>query len=101
VTLARDAVLDAAHMADRGEPEAAVAVTAAAAKATAVERARRVTATAHQLAGGAGILAEAPFHRWYRRVKDAEPRLGRPRDLRAEVARAALGFSDRGPNWWA
>ena len=59
-------------------------------KAAAIERCRRVTASAHQLAGGQGILADAPFHRWYRRVKMAEPVLGTNRAHRARVAASLL-----------
>jgi len=90
VTLAADAVLDAAGVADRGVSEAEVRLAAAYAKATAIESCRRVTASAHQLAGGQGILASAPFHRWYRRVKAAEPVLGGSRAHRATVAAALL-----------
>jgi alkylation response protein AidB-like acyl-CoA dehydrogenase len=90
VTLAADAVLDAAGIADRGEPEPQVRLAASYAKATAVERCRRVTAAAHQLAGGQGILADRPFHRWFRRVKAAEPALGDLRSHRAAVAAALL-----------
>jgi alkylation response protein AidB-like acyl-CoA dehydrogenase len=63
---------------------------ASSAKAIAVERCRRVTAAAHQLAGGQGIYADRPFHRWYRRVKVAEPVLGDTRHHRAVVAAAVL-----------
>jgi alkylation response protein AidB-like acyl-CoA dehydrogenase len=90
VTLAADAVLDAAGIADRGAPEREVRLAASHAKATAVERCRRVTASAHQLAGGQGILADRPFHRWFRRVKAAEPALGDLRHHRAVVAAALL-----------
>ena len=90
VTLAWDAVLDGASVADRGEPESAVRRAASSAKATAVERCRRVTAAAHQLAGGQGIYADRPFHRWYRRVKAAEPVLGDARHHRAVVAAMLL-----------
>ena len=91
VTLAADAVLDAAGIADRATTtERDVRLAAAYAKATAVERCRRVTAAAHQLAGGQGILADAPFHRWYRRVKAAEPVLGDNRHHRAVIAASLL-----------
>ena len=91
VSVARDAVFDAAGAADRGEPEESVRMAAALAKATAVERCRRVTASAHQLAGGRGIDASAPYHLWYRRVKAAEPALGSARAHRELIAAALLG----------
>ncbi len=91
VTLAADAVLDAAGIADRPDSTGAETRLAAAyAKATAVERCRKVTASAHQLAGGQGIRADRPFHRWYRRVKAAEPALGDARRHRAAIAAALL-----------
>jgi alkylation response protein AidB-like acyl-CoA dehydrogenase len=94
VTLAADAVLDAAGIADRAGntegTEGEVRLAAAYAKATAIERCRRVTAAAHQLAGGQGILADRPFHRWYRRVKAAEPELGDARRHRSTIAAALL-----------
>jgi hypothetical protein len=84
VTIALDAVLDAAGEAN-DRP-----LAAAYAKATAIERCRRVTAHAHQLAGGQGILDAAPFHRWYRRVKVAEAVHGGTRHHRAVIATALL-----------
>jgi alkylation response protein AidB-like acyl-CoA dehydrogenase len=94
VILAADAVLDAANIVDRagsdGTTEGDVRLAAAYAKAAAIERCRRVTAAAHQLAGGQGILADRPFHRWYRRVKAAEPDLGDARRHRETVAAALL-----------
>jgi hypothetical protein len=93
VTVARDAVFDAAGVADRGEPEASVRVAAAFAKVSAVERCRRVTASAHQLAGGRGIDGEAPYHLWYRRVKAAEPAFGGGRAHRQLIAAALLDGS--------
>jgi hypothetical protein len=105
VTLAADAVLDAAGIADRTDAadpadssEREVRLAAAYAKATAIERCRRVTAAAHQLAGGQGILADRPFHRWYRRVKAAEPALGDARHHRAAVAAALLDDNERRRN---
>jgi acyl-CoA dehydrogenase len=90
VTLATDAVFDAAGVADRGAPAGEFRLAAAYAKAGALERCRRVTASAHQLAGGQGIHADAPFHRWYRRVKAAEPEFGDTRAHREAVAAALL-----------
>lgn len=95
VTLAADAVFDAAAIADRGEAEIEVRLAAAYAKATAIERCRRVTASAQQLAGGQGIYADHPFHRWYRRVKAAEPRLGDARRHRALIAATVVDMSPR------
>lgn len=94
VTVARDAVFDAAGVADRGAGDEEVRLAAAFAMATAVERCRRVTAGAHQLAGGQGIDADAPFHRWYRRVKWAESALGDQRSHREHIAATLL---DRDP----
>ncbi len=90
VTMASDAVFDAAGVADRGADEDQVRLAAAYANATAIERCRRATASAHQLAGGHGIDADAPFHRWYRRVKAAEPVLGDARQHRDAIAAALL-----------
>lgn len=84
VTVAESAVLAAAEADD-------VVPAASWCKAAVIERCRRVTADAHQLAGGQGILADAPFHRWFRRVKVAEPVLGTNREHRARVAAALIG----------
>lgn len=89
VRLALDTVLDAAAVADRDEDPAEVALVAHHA-ALAVGRCARVTAAAHQLAGGAGILAAAPHHRWYRRVKALDAQFGPPRRHREALGRAAL-----------
>ena len=83
VTVAESAVLAAAEADD-------VELAASWCKAAVIERCRRVTAAAHQLAGGQGILAEAPFHRWFRRVKVAEPVLGTNRAHRARVAASLI-----------
>ena len=91
VTVARDAVFDAAGITDRRADEAEVRLAAAFAMATAGERCRRVTAGAHQLAGGQGIDADAPFHRWYRRVKWAESAFGDLRSHREHIAASLLG----------
>jgi hypothetical protein len=94
VRLAGDAVLDAAGVADRGEPAEAVVLAAAHAK-VGVDRCRRVTASAHQLAGGQGILAAAPFHRWHRRVMVAGVLLGDARHHRSIIGRAAIAGARR------
>jgi len=93
LTLAGDAVFDAAGMADRGADEVEVRLAAAYAMATAAERCRRVTASAHQLAGGQGVDAAAPFHHWYRRVKCAESTFGDLRSHREHIAAALLDGS--------
>lgn len=92
--LATDAVLDAAGAADGGEGRDDVLLAAAHAKA-AVARCQRVTAAAHQLAGGQGILAAAPYHRWHRRVMAAEVLLGDGRHHRAAIGRAAIAGRSR------
>ena len=83
VTVAESAI-DAAAVADD------VVFAASWCKAAVIERCRRVTAAAHQLAGGQGVLADAPFHRWLRRVKTAEPVLGTNREHRERVADTLL-----------
>ena len=83
VTVAEGAVLAAADADD-------LVLAASYCKAAVIERCRRVTASAHQLAGGQGILADAPLHRWYRRVKMAEPVLGTNRHHRAVIAASLL-----------
>ena len=83
VTVAEAAVLAAA---DADDPVLAASYC----KAAVIERCRRVTASAHQLAGGQGILADAPFHRWYRRVKMAEPVFGTNRHHRTAIAASLL-----------
>ncbi len=94
VRLAADAVLDAAGVIDRGAPADEVGLVVPHAK-LGVERSARVTASAHQLAGGQGILASAPYHRWYRRTLAAAVLLGDVRHHRAVVARAALAGQRR------
>jgi alkylation response protein AidB-like acyl-CoA dehydrogenase len=94
VRLATDAVLDAAGVIDRGEPDELVLLAAAHAK-LGVARSQRVTASAHQLAGGQGILESSPFHRWHRRTAAAGVLLGDQRHHRAVVGRAALAGHTR------
>jgi alkylation response protein AidB-like acyl-CoA dehydrogenase len=72
---ARLAARDAAVRIDAGEP---ASIHAALAKLACAPAARRVVATAHQVVGGAGLYADAPLHRWYRRVKALEWRGGMP-----------------------
>ena len=91
VVMARETVLDAAATIDRTTDVDEIVLVAAYAKPFAVERCRRVTAAAHQLHGGAGILASSPLHRWYRRVKAAESTYGTARHYREVVARSVLG----------
>ena len=90
VTIANDAVLDSAARVDGGAAGMELQLGAAFAQATAIERCRRVTAAAHQLAGGQGILADAPYHRWYRRAKVAEAEFGSVRSWRALIAASVL-----------
>ena len=87
VLLAREAVAHAAALIDQGS-EARRAASAA--KALCARRCRQVSAAAHQLCGGAGILADSPLHLWYRRIKAAEPMLGDPRYHRDVVAASVL-----------
>lgn len=94
VRLATDAVLDAAGAFDRDEPAEDLLVVTAHAK-LGVERSARVTASAHQLAGGGGVLESSPFHRWHRRTVAAGVLLGDARHHRAVVGRAALAGHTR------
>lgn len=87
VTLAREAVFDAASSIDRGEDSR---YHAAMAKAFCADACRRVSASVHQLCGGEGIYADQPVHVWYRRIKSFEAMLGSPRDHRRVVAEHVL-----------
>ena len=87
VLLAREVVAHAAALIDQGSDARRAASTA---KALCARRCRQVSAAAHQLCGGAGILADSPLHLWYRRIKAAEPMLGDPRYHRAVVADSVL-----------
>lgn len=97
VTIAWDAVLDAAATVDRGSDDGAIALAASNAKVLGVERSRRVAMASLRLAGGIGILEEEPWHRWYRRTKAAEPTFGRAAAHRATIAAAAIR-ARRGPD---
>lgn len=90
VTIAADAVTEAGAAVDRGAQGSDLQLLAAMVQATAIERCRRVTAAAHQLAGGQGILADAPFHRWFRRAKVAEAEFGSVRSWREMIAASVL-----------
>lgn len=94
VRLATDAVLDAAGVIDRDEPDELVLLVAAHAK-LGVARSQRVTASAHQLAGGQGVLESSSFHRWHRRTIAAGVLLGDQRHHRHVVGRAALAGRTR------
>ena len=94
LTVARDAVMDAAGMADRDEE---IDCAASVAKSLAAEACRRVTAGSHHVCGGEGVFADRPLHLWYRRVKAAEPVLGDPRHHRALIAAAVFGDHGAGP----
>lgn len=74
--IVREAVLDAAGVCDRREDESDVRLAIALARSTVGVRAVRATASAHQLAGGAGILADQPLHRWFSRARAAALELG-------------------------
>ncbi len=81
----RLAVEDAAARVDAGEP---VLQHASRAKIICSEAARRVTATAHQVMGGVGFLAEVDLQLHTRRVKGLESRLGTPDWHRERLADA-------------
>ena len=88
LTLSRDAVMDAAAIADRGED---VSYAASVAKAQCAEACRRISAGAHHIFGGEGVFADQPLHLWYRRIKGAEPALGDPRHHRELIAEVIFG----------
>jgi alkylation response protein AidB-like acyl-CoA dehydrogenase len=96
LTMARDAVMDAAAIADRGEP---LAYATSVAKAFAAEACRRITAGSHQISGGEGVFGDQPLHLWFRRVKAAEPVLGDPRSHRARIADIVFGGPGTGPGF--
>lgn len=83
-----DAVFDAAGALDRGDP--AAPVLAASAKALANRYCRRVTATAHQVFGAAGIYADQPLHHWHRRVHALSADLGTTAELHRFVGGAVV-----------
>jgi alkylation response protein AidB-like acyl-CoA dehydrogenase len=83
---ARLAAYDAAARADAQDPD--WELHASLAKLTASEAARRVTASAHQVGGGAGFYADCDLGLWYRRAKALEWRLGGPDVHRERVARS-------------
>ncbi len=64
---------------------------AALARPVCSESAARVTASAHQVVGAAGIYADSPLHRWHRHVKALEWRLGSP-DAWREALADAMGL---------
>lgn len=83
VDAARLAVWDAAARVDAGEPPRLLASSA---KAIASEAAQRVTATAQQLLGGAGYLADHALPVLTRSVRALESRLGNPDWHRERIA---------------
>jgi alkylation response protein AidB-like acyl-CoA dehydrogenase len=85
VRTARDAVYHALSAIERGEGSPALS---SAAMAHCSEACRRVTAAAHQICGGEGILADQPVHRWHRRVAGLVPSVGPAAGHRATVAAA-------------
>lgn len=94
LTLSRDAMMDAAAIADRGED---ITYAASVAKAQCAESCRRISAGAHHIYGGEGVFADRPLHLWYRRIKGAEPALGDPRYHRELIAEAIFGSADVAP----
>jgi len=98
-----DMLLD--HVAARGSVDEAVRALdgggsgvreSAAAKALCSVACRRVAASAHQLWGGTGYLADAGIHHWTRLIKGSETMLGSPARQRRVVIddlRAGGGWS--------
>jgi alkylation response protein AidB-like acyl-CoA dehydrogenase len=89
VDAARLAVYDAAARIDAGEEASGHASRA---KIVCTEAARRVTATAHQVMGGAGFLEDCDLQLFTRRAKALESRLGTPDEHRERLA-DAMGVS--------
>ena len=89
VELSRSLVVWAALAVDASEPDADVAVAAAAAKAipAAVDACER----AIQVHGGIGTTWESPLHRYYKRALSLAALDGPPARHRARVADAVLG----------
>jgi alkylation response protein AidB-like acyl-CoA dehydrogenase len=94
LTLSRDAVMDAAAIADRGED---LFYAASVAKAQCAESCRRISAGALHIFGGEGVFADRPLHLWFRRIKGAEPALGDPRHHREVIADAIFGTAHVAP----
>jgi alkylation response protein AidB-like acyl-CoA dehydrogenase len=85
---ARGAVVEAAALLVSGTDNSARVVSGiAAATVTATSSALAISAGAHQLCGGWGLLDEAGLHHYTRRIKAAENQLGSARECRAAIAR--------------
>jgi alkylation response protein AidB-like acyl-CoA dehydrogenase len=84
---------EAVRCIDAGGP---AAVEVAAAKAVCGAACLRVAASAHQVWGGTGYLAEAGVHHWTRLIKGMDAQLGTAREQRLHAAallRASNGWS--------
>ena len=82
---ARFAAYEAAARIDAGLPEE---LHVALARAACVRAAQRATASAQQLAGGAGFYADCDLQLWYRRARAAAPLLGGEAQRLERVAEA-------------
>ena len=89
---ARWATLEAASLADRGEP---FRKQAAMAKLIASEGASRVVDRAMQIHGGYGVTKDFPFERWYREMRIRRIGEGPSEVQRHIIARDILGSSLR------
>jgi alkylation response protein AidB-like acyl-CoA dehydrogenase len=94
LTLSRDAMMDAAAIADRSED---LSHAASVAKVQCAESCRRISAGALHIFGGEGVFADRPLHLWFRRIKGAEPALGDPRHHRELIADAIFGGAHDAP----
>jgi hypothetical protein len=89
---ARGAVSEAASLLVSGSEDSAKVVAGiAAAKVAATSSALAISAAAHQLCGGWGLLEEAGLHHYTRAIKAAENQLGSPRECRRAIARYLKG----------
>ena len=89
---ARWATLEAADLADRGEP---FRKQAAMAKLISTEGASRVVDRAMQIHGGYGVTKDFPFERWYREMRIRRIGEGPSEVQRHIIARDILGSSLR------
>jgi alkylation response protein AidB-like acyl-CoA dehydrogenase len=87
LSVATDAVADAAHRLDTGVGSARAVHGCGALVAGCC---RSVVAAAHQTMGGTGLDAGSPLHRWLRRVHALAPVLGNPAAHRAALADTVL-----------
>ncbi len=85
---ARAAVIEAAELLVAGTADSARVVAGITeAQLTATSSALAISAGAHQLCGGWGLLDEAGLHHYTRAIKAAENQLGSPRECRTAIAR--------------